>query len=162
MQKPTFKEESLKYHIEGKPGKLEVRATTPLETQADLSMAYSPGVAHACEYIVEDPLNASKVTARGNLVAVISNGTAVLGLGAIGALASKPVMEGKAVLFKRFADIDSIDLEIESSDPNEIINSIKNFSFKHKRQSPVIGLYPLALARIFHLTSKSNLLGHGS
>ena len=84
MEKPTFKEESLKYHIEGKPGKLEVRATTPLETQADLSMAYSPGVAHACEYIVEDPLNASKVTARGNLVAVISNGTAVLGLGAIG------------------------------------------------------------------------------
>ena len=81
MEKPTFKEESLKYHIEGKPGKLEVRATTPLETQADLSMAYSPGVAHACEYIVEDPLNASQVTARGNLVAVISNGTAVLGLG---------------------------------------------------------------------------------
>ena len=102
MEKPTFKEESLKYHIEGKPGKLEVRATTPLETQADLSMAYSPGVAHACEFIVEDPLNASKVTARGNLVAVISNGTAVLGLGPIGALASKPVMEGKAVLMKKF------------------------------------------------------------
>jgi malate dehydrogenase (oxaloacetate-decarboxylating)(NADP+) len=110
MEKPTFKEESLKYHIEGKPGKLEVRATTPLETQADLSMAYSPGVAHACEYIVEDPLNASKVTARGNLVAVISNGTAVLGLGAIGALASKPVMEGKAVLMKKFSDIDTFDL----------------------------------------------------
>ena len=113
MEKPTFKEESLKYHIEGKPGKLEVRATTPLETQADLSMAYSPGVAHACEYIVEDPLNASQVTARGNLVAVISNGTAVLGLGAIGAIASKPVMEGKAVLMKKFSDIDTFDLEID-------------------------------------------------
>ena len=113
MEKPTFKEESLKYHIEGKPGKLEVRATTPLETQTDLSMAYSPGVAHACEYIVEDPLNASQVTARGNLVAVISNGTAVLGLGAIGALASKPVMEGKAVLMKKFSDIDTFDLEID-------------------------------------------------
>ncbi len=124
MEKPTFKEESLKYHIEGKPGKLEVRATTPLETQADLSMAYSPGVAHACEYIVEDPLNASKVTARGNLVAVISNGTAVLGLGAIGALASKPVMEGKAVLMKKFSDIDTFDLEIDERDPEKLVNII--------------------------------------
>ncbi|MDA8677857.1 NADP-dependent malic enzyme, partial [Luminiphilus sp.] len=124
MDKPTFKEESLKYHIEGKPGKLEVRATTPLETQADLSMAYSPGVAHACEYIVEDPLNASQVTARGNLVAVISNGTAVLGLGAIGALASKPVMEGKAVLMKKFSDIDTFDLEIDERDPEKLVNII--------------------------------------
>ena len=124
MEKPTFKEESLKYHIEGKPGKLEVRATTPLETQADLSMAYSPGVAHACEYIVEDPLNASQVTARGNLVAVISNGTAVLGLGAIGALASKPVMEGKAVLMKKFSDIDTFDLEIDERDPEKLVNII--------------------------------------
>ena len=124
MDKPTFKEESLNYHIEGKPGKLEVRATTPLETQADLSMAYSPGVAHACEYIVEDPLNASKVTARGNLVAVISNGTAVLGLGAIGALASKPVMEGKAVLMKKFSDIDTFDLEIDETDPEKLVNII--------------------------------------
>ncbi|MEC7993090.1 MAG: NADP-dependent malic enzyme, partial [Pseudomonadota bacterium] len=124
MEKPTFKEESLKYHIEGKPGKLEVRATTPLETQADLSMAYSPGVAHACEYIVEDPLNASKVTARGNLVAVISNGTAVLGLGPIGALASKPVMEGKAVLMKKFSDIDTFDLEIDERDPEKLVNII--------------------------------------
>ena len=124
MDKPTFKEESLNYHIEGKPGKLEVRATTPLETQADLSMAYSPGVAHACEFIVEDPLNASKVTARGNLVAVISNGTAVLGLGAIGALASKPVMEGKAVLMKKFSDIDTFDLEIDETDPEKLVNVI--------------------------------------
>ena len=124
MEQPTFKEESLKYHIEGKPGKLEVRATTPLETQADLSMAYSPGVAHACEYIVEDPLNASKVTARGNLVAVISNGTAVLGLGPIGALASKPVMEGKAVLMKKFSDIDTFDLEIDEREPEKLVNII--------------------------------------
>ena len=128
MEKPTFKEESLRYHIEGKPGKLEVRATTPLETQADLSMAYSPGVAHACEYIVEDPLNASKVTARGNLVAVISNGTAVLGLGPIGALASKPVMEGKAVLMKKFSDIDTFDLRSTNATP-------KNSSISSPRSS---------------------------
>ena len=117
MEKPTFKEESLKYHIEGKPGKLEVRATTPLETQADLSMAYSPGVAHACEYIVEDSLNASKVTALGNLVAVNSNGTAVLCLGAVGAAASKPVIEGKAVLMKKISDINTFDSEIDDRDP---------------------------------------------
>jgi malate dehydrogenase (oxaloacetate-decarboxylating)(NADP+) len=124
MEKYTFKEESLKYHFEGKPGKLEIRATTPLETQHDLSMAYSPGVAHACEYILEDPLNASQVTARGNLVGVISNGTAVLGLGAIGALASKPVMEGKAVLMKKFADIDVFDIEIDETDQYKLTDVI--------------------------------------
>jgi len=124
MEKRTFKEESLKYHFEEKPGKLEIRATVPLETQNDLSMAYSPGVAHACDYILEDPLNASKVTARGNLVAVISNGTAVLGLGAIGALASKPVMEGKAVLMKKFADIDVFDIEIDETDQYKLTDII--------------------------------------
>ena len=99
-------------------------ATKPLATQRDLSLAYSPGVAAACELIAADPLTAAEVTARGNLVAVVTNGTAVLGLGAIGALASKPVMEGKAVLFKKFAGIDSFDIEIEERDPDKLVEIV--------------------------------------
>ena len=115
---------ALDYHRHPKPGKLEIRATKPLGNQRDLSLAYSPGVAAACREIERDPLTAAQYTARGNLVAVISNGTAVLGLGAIGGLASKPVMEGKAVLFKTFADIDVFDIEIEERDPQQLIETI--------------------------------------
>lgn len=115
---------ALEYHRNPKPGKLEIRATKPLTNQRDLSLAYSPGVAAACKAIEADPLTAFDYTARGNLVAVISNGTAVLGLGAIGGLAAKPVMEGKAVLFKQFADIDVFDIEIEERDPDKLIETI--------------------------------------
>src|SRR6202142_3801734 len=101
-------EEALALHAAGRPGKLETRISKPLTTARDLSLAYSPGVAEPCLRIAEDPSRAYDYTTRGNMVAVISNGTAVLGLGNLGALASKPVMEGKAVLFKRFADVDSI------------------------------------------------------
>src|SRR5580704_15105302 len=107
-------EEALLFHSAGKPGKIEISATKPLTTQRDLSLAYSPGVAIPCLAIERDPALAYDYTAKGNMVAVISNGTAVLGLGDIGALAAKPVMEGKAVLFKRFADIDGIDLEVDT------------------------------------------------
>ena len=119
-----LKQDSLEYHRSWPPGKLSVMATKPMTTQQDLALAYSPGVAFACEEIVNDPLNASQMTARGNLVGVISNGTAVLGLGAIGALASKPVMEGKAVLFKKFAGIDVFDIEIEQRDPEKFIEVV--------------------------------------
>jgi len=115
---------ALRYHQHPRPGKLEIRATKPLANQRDLSLAYSPGVAVACKEIEQDPLAAADYTARGNLVAVISNGTAVLGLGAIGALASKPVMEGKAVLFKTFADIDVFDIEIDERDPEKLVETI--------------------------------------
>lgn len=115
---------SLDYHRFPKPGKLEIRATKPLTNQRDLSLAYSPGVAAACKAIEAEPLTVADYTARGNLVAVISNGTAVLGLGAIGGLAAKPVMEGKAVLFKQFADIDVFDIEIEERDPEKLIETI--------------------------------------
>ncbi len=117
-------EEALDYHRLAPAGKLAVVATKPLATQRDLSLAYSPGVAAACELIAADPLTAAEVTARGNLVAVVTNGTAVLGLGAIGALASKPVMEGKAVLFKKFAGIDSFDIEIEERDPDKLVEIV--------------------------------------
>ncbi len=117
--------EALEFHAADRPGKLEIRATKPLTTQRDLSLAYSPGVAVPCERIHEDPALAYDYTARGNLVAVISNGTAVLGLGNLGALASKPVMEGKAVLFKRFADIDGIDLEVETEDVDAFVNCVR-------------------------------------
>jgi malate dehydrogenase (oxaloacetate-decarboxylating)(NADP+) len=117
-------EEALDYHRLAPAGKLAVVATKPLATQRDLSLAYSPGVAAACELIAADPLAAAEVTARSNLVAVVSNGTAVLGLGAIGALASKPVMEGKAVLFKKFAGIDSFDIEIEERDPDKLVEVV--------------------------------------
>lgn len=118
-------DEALDFHASGKPGKLEVTPTKPLTTQRDLSLAYSPGVAIPCVKIAENPDAAYDYTAKGNLVAVVSNGTAVLGLGNLGALASKPVMEGKAVLFKRFADIDSIDLEVDTENVDEFVNSIK-------------------------------------
>ncbi|MEX2424031.1 MAG: malic enzyme-like NAD(P)-binding protein, partial [Acidimicrobiia bacterium] len=120
MSESTFSE-ALDYHQRGRPGKLEIRPTKPTATQADLSLAYSPGVAEPCLAIAADPLDAFKYTNRGNLVAVVSNGTAVLGLGNIGALAGKPVMEGKAVLFKRFSDIDVYDLEVGSEDPEDVI-----------------------------------------
>jgi malate dehydrogenase (oxaloacetate-decarboxylating)(NADP+) len=118
-------EEALELHARGRPGKLEVMPTKPLTTQRDLSLAYSPGVATPCLEIAKDPAKAYDYTAKGNLVAVISNGTAVLGLGDLGALGAKPVMEGKAVLFKRFADIDSIDLEIDTSDVDAFVDCVK-------------------------------------
>jgi len=120
--------EALDFHRHNKPGKIEISSSKNMTTKRDLALAYSPGVAAPVREISNNPDAAFDYTSKGNLVAVISNGSAILGMGNLGALASKPVMEGKAVLFKRFADIDSIDLEIESSDPNEIINSIKNFS----------------------------------
>src|ERR1700677_3164062 len=124
--RPTFTDqEALLFHSEGRPGKLEVVATKPMATQRDLSLAYSPGVAVPVLAIAADEALAYDYTTKGNFVAVITNGTAILGLGNLGALAAKPVMEGKAVLFKRFADIDSIDLEVSSEDPDEIINCIK-------------------------------------
>ena len=119
----TLKEDALRYHASGRPGKIKVVPTKPTETAEDLSLAYTPGVAEPCLAIAECPEDAYRYTAKGNLVAVISNGTAVLGLGNIGALAGKPVMEGKAVLFKRFADIDVFDIEIDSTDPEEIIRT---------------------------------------
>ena len=118
-------QEALLFHSRGRPGKIEIVATKPMATQRDLSLAYSPGVAVPVKAIAADPLAVFDYTARGNLVAVISNGTAILGLGNLGALASKPVMEGKAVLFKRFADIDSIDLEVDTEDPDEFINAVR-------------------------------------
>ena len=121
----SLREDSLIFHAEGRPGKLEIAPTKPLTTQRDLSLAYSPGVAAPCEEIARHPDKAYDYTAKGNLVAVISNGTAVLGLGNLGALASKPVMEGKAVLFKRFADVDGIDLEVTTEDVDEFVNCVR-------------------------------------
>ena len=118
-------EEALAFHLEPTPGKFEISATVPMTTQRDLSLAYSPGVAVPCEAIAENPETAYDYTNKGNLVAVISNGTAVLGLGNLGALASKPVMEGKAVLFKRFADVNSIDIELDTEDTEAFINACK-------------------------------------
>jgi len=120
----TLRDAALDYHRTPTPGKISVTPTKPLATQRDLALAYSPGVAAACEAIVEDPHEASTVTARGNLVAVITNGTAVLGLGAIGPLAAKPVMEGKGVLFKKFAGIDVFDIEIAEHDPQKLVEII--------------------------------------
>jgi malate dehydrogenase (oxaloacetate-decarboxylating)(NADP+) len=116
--------EALFYHETGRPGKIEIIPSKPVATQRDLSLAYSPGVAAPVEAIAADPLAAYEYTARGNLVAVISNGTAILGMGNLGALASKPVMEGKAVLFKRFADVDSIDIELATEDPQAFIDAV--------------------------------------
>ena len=118
--------DSLAMHRAGRPGKVEVVATKPLTTQRDLALAYSPGVAAPCLEIADDPSTAYDYTAKGNMVAVISNGTAVLGLGNLGGLASKPVMEGKAVLFKRFADVDSIDLELSTEDVDEFVNCVRH------------------------------------
>lgn len=123
MEKFTDKE-ALDYHSQGKPGKIEIIASKPMATQRDLALAYSPGVAVPVEAIAKDPSKVYDYTSKGNTVAVISNGSAILGLGNLGALASKPVMEGKAVLFKRFADIDSIDIEVDSQNAEEIINCV--------------------------------------
>lgn len=120
----NLRKAALEYHEKGRPGKIAVTATKQLSNQRDLMLAYSPGVAAACEEIVADPQNARRFTARGNLVGVITNGSAVLGLGNIGALASKPVMEGKAVLFKKFAGIDVFDIEINESDPDKLVETI--------------------------------------
>jgi len=117
--------EAIDFHARGRPGKIEIVATKPMATQRDLSLAYSPGVAVPVEAIAADPGRAYELTAKGNLVAVISNGTAILGLGNLGALASKPVMEGKAVLFKRFADVDSIDLEVDTTDSQRFIEAVE-------------------------------------
>jgi malate dehydrogenase (oxaloacetate-decarboxylating)(NADP+) len=124
--RPHFTDqEALQFHSQGRPGKLEIVATKPMATQRDLSLAYSPGVAVPVLAIAEDESRAYDYTTKGNFVAVITNGTAILGLGNRGALAAKPVMEGKAVLFKRFADIDSIDIEVSTEDPDEFVNSIR-------------------------------------
>ncbi|MEP2236554.1 MAG: NADP-dependent malic enzyme [Alteripontixanthobacter sp.] len=117
--------EALFYHETGRPGKVEIVASKPMATQRDLSLAYSPGVAAPVKAIAENPADAARYTAKANLVAVISNGTAILGLGNLGALASKPVMEGKAVLFKRFADVDSIDIELDTEDPDKFIAAVE-------------------------------------
>ena len=119
------REDALAFHLEPTPGKFEIQATVPMTTQRDLSLAYSPGVAVPCEEIASNPELAYDYTNKGNLVAVISNGTAVLGLGNIGALGSKPVMEGKAVLFKRFADVNSIDIELDTEDPDAFCNAVR-------------------------------------
>jgi len=120
--------EALEFHNSNKSGKIEINSSKPMTSKRDLALAYSPGVAVPVKEIYKNPEKAYDYTTKGNLVAVISNGSAILGLGNLGAIASKPVMEGKAVLFKRFADIDAIDLEIDSKDPKEIVNSIKNFA----------------------------------
>ena len=120
----TLRIAALNYHEYPKPGKLEIRATKPLANGRDLARAYSPGVADASLEIKKNPTAASRFTARGNLVAVITNGSAVLGLGDIGALASKPVMEGKAVLFKKFANIDCFDIEVDETDPEKLADIV--------------------------------------
>src|SRR3989440_835307 len=117
-------ESALRYHRIPRPGRIEVVPTKPLATQRDLSLAYSPGVAAACHEIVRDPATAAELTARANLVGVVTNGTAVLGLGPIGPLAAKPVMEGKAVLFKKFAGLDCFDIELNERDPDKLIDMI--------------------------------------
>ena len=117
--------EALQFHSKGKAGKIEIKPTKALATQRDLSLAYSPGVAAPVREIAENPDTVFDYTIKGNLVAVITNGTAILGLGNLGASAAKPVMEGKAVLFKRFSDIDSIDLEIDTENTEEFVNSVK-------------------------------------
>ena len=124
MSEEDFKKAALEYHRIAPFGKIKVSATKPMATQRDLALAYSPGVAYACEAIVADPNEAFTLTARGNLVAVITNGTAVLGLGNIGALAGKPVMEGKGVLFQKFAGIDVFDIEIDETDPDKLVEII--------------------------------------
>jgi len=123
-----FKQDALDYHQFPKPGKISVELSKPAETSRDLSLAYSPGVAEPVKAIAEDPENAYKYTAKGNLVAVISDGTAILGLGNLGPLASKPVMEGKSLLFKRFAGVDSIDIEVESESPQAFIDTVRRIA----------------------------------
>lgn len=119
-----LKQSALAYHQNPKPGKISVTPTKPLSNQYDLSLAYSPGVAAACEAIHANPLDAQKYTSRGNLVGVVTNGTTVLGLGNIGPLAAKPVMEGKGCLFKKFAGIDVFDIELAETDPDKLVEAI--------------------------------------
>src|SRR3569833_4662008 len=119
----TLEQKALEYHAAGKPGKIAIQVTKPVASQEDLSLAYSPGVAVPCIEINKNPAAAYEYTAKGNLVGVITNGTAVLGLGDVGALAGKPVMEGKVVLFKRFADIDVFDIELDTLNPEEVIRT---------------------------------------
>ena len=123
-----IREEALRYHSEGRPGKLEVIPVKPYSSQQDLSLAYSPGVAYPCLAIKDNPDDVYLYTSKTNLVAVISNGTAVLGLGDIGALASKPVMEGKGLLFKTFADIDVFDIEVDATDVDAFVAPVKNIA----------------------------------
>ena len=123
-----YEKEALRYHREPRPGKIEVVPLKPCLTQSDLSLAYTPGVATPCLEIKKNPDLSYEYTSRGNLIGVITNGTAVLGLGNIGALAGKPVMEGKGVLFKRFADIDVFDIELNTQDPDEFIRTVKAWS----------------------------------
>ncbi|MCA9600630.1 MAG: NADP-dependent malic enzyme, partial [Myxococcales bacterium] len=120
----TRREDALEYHRQGRPGKIEVVPTKPVASQRDLSLAYSPGVAEPCREIAKDPATVDLYTARGNLVAVVTNGTAVLGLGNLGPLAAKPVMEGKGVLFKRYADIDVFDIEVNETDPDRFVEVV--------------------------------------
>ena len=119
-----LKQRALAYHAEPKPGKIATAITKPCEDQNDLSLAYTPGVAAPVREIAADPQNAYRYTGKGNLVAVITDGTAVLGLGNVGALAGKPVMEGKAVLFKRFADVDVFDIEVDADSPEQFIDTV--------------------------------------
>ena len=126
MERPSFTDqEALAFHAGTKPGKIEITPTKPMATQRDLSLAYSPGVAVPVRAIAENPDAVYDYTAKGNFVAIVSNGTAILGLGDLGALASKPVMEGKAVLFKRFADVDAIDLEVDTTDVDAFVNCVR-------------------------------------
>src|SRR3954451_11436403 len=124
------RQDALEYHSRGRPGKIAVVPTKPLANQRDLSLAYSPGVAEPCLEIEQHPGDAYRYTAKGNLVAVVTNGTAVLGLGNIGALASKPVMEGKANLFKQFADIDVFDIELDEADPGQHVDIVEPVAHK--------------------------------
>ena len=128
MSESEFKSEALRYHAEPRPGKLSIEITTAAETQRDLSLAYSPGVAEPVRAIAENPDTAYQYTMKGNLVGVISNGSAILGLGNLGALASKPVMEGKALLFKRFANVDSIDIEVDTQDVDEFVSTVERIA----------------------------------
>ena len=152
----NLKQDSLDYHAQGRPGKLKITATKPMDTQRDLSLAYSPGVAYPVLAIADQPELAYDYTAKGNLVAVISNGTAILGLGDRGPLAAKPVMEGKAVLFKRFADVDAFPIALSTTDPEEIIRTIKNIA-------PVFGginLEDISAPRCFEIEERlQNELG---
>ena len=131
MADPGLHKAALEYHQQNPPGKLAVVATKPLNNQRDLALAYSPGVAAACEEIVNDPVSVARYTARGNLVAVVTNGTAVLGLGDIGPLAAKPVMEGKGVLFKKFAGIDVFDLELNEKNLDKLVDAIAEIGRAH-------------------------------
>ena len=128
MSNDTLKQEALAYHLNPKPGKIAIEITKSTETQKDLSLAYTPGVAEPVKEIERDPENAYKYTAKGNLVAVITDGSAVLGLGNVGALAGKPVMEGKGVLFKRFADVDVFDIEVNADSPEDFIKTVENIA----------------------------------